>query len=39
LPDGVASDDIAAEMTKGLPKVTKKRAPKQSKPVEIGTAA
>jgi HSP20 family protein len=40
LPDGVKSEDVTAEIAKGVLKVTvKKPAPKQSKQIEIKTAA
>jgi HSP20 family protein len=40
LPDGVKPEDVAAEIAKGVLKVTvKKPAPKQSKQIEIKTAA
>jgi len=40
LPDGVKAEDISAEIAKGVLKVTvKKPAPKQSKQIEIKTAA
>lgn len=40
LPDGVKPEDINAEIAKGVLKVTvKKPAPKQSKQIEIKTAA
>jgi HSP20 family protein len=40
LPDGVKAEDITAEIAKGVLKVTvKKPAPKQSKQIEIKTAA
>lgn len=40
LPDGVKSEDVSAEIAKGVLKVTvKKPAPKQSKQIEIKTAA
>ena len=40
LPDGVKPEDISAEIAKGVLKVTvKKPAPKQSKQIEIKTAA
>lgn len=40
LPDGVAAEDVTAEIAKGVLKVTvKKPAPKQSKQIEIKTAA
>jgi HSP20 family protein len=40
LPEGVRAEDITAEIAKGVLKVTvKKPAPKQSKQIEIKTAA
>jgi len=40
LPDGVKPDDVTAEIAKGVLKVTvKKPGPKQSKQIEIKTAA
>ena len=40
LPEGVTAEDISAEIAKGVLKVTvKKPAPKQSKQIEIKTAA
>ena len=40
LPDGVTAEDVSAEIAKGVLKVTvKKPAPKQSKQIEIKTAA
>jgi HSP20 family protein len=40
LPDGVKAEDVNAEIAKGVLKVTvKKPAPKQSKQIEIKTAA
>jgi HSP20 family protein len=40
LPDGVKAEDVSAEIAKGVLKVTvKKPAPKQSKQIEIKTAA
>ncbi len=40
LPDGVKPEDVSAEIAKGVLKVTvKKPAPKQSKQIEIKTAA
>lgn len=40
LPDGVKPEDVAAEIAKGVLKVTvKKPAPRQSKQIEIKTAA
>ena len=40
LPDGVKAEDVTAEIAKGVLKVTvKKPAPKQSKQIEIKTAA
>jgi HSP20 family protein len=40
LPEGVKAEDISAEIAKGVLKVTvKKLAPKQSKQIEIKTAA
>ena len=40
LPDGVKAEDISAEIAKGVLKVSvKKTAPKQSKQIEIKTAA
>jgi len=40
LPDGVKAEDISAEIAKGVLKVTvKKPAPKQSRQIEIKTAA
>ena len=40
LPEGVKAEDISAEIAKGVLKVTvKKPAPKQSKQIEIKTAA
>lgn len=40
LPEGVKAEDISAEIAKGVLKVTVKRpAPKQSKQIEIKTAA
>lgn len=40
LPEGIKAEDISAEIAKGVLKVTvKKPAPKQSKQIEIKTAA
>jgi HSP20 family protein len=40
LPEGVKAEDVSAEIAKGVLKVTvKKPAPKQSKQIEIKTAA
>jgi len=40
LPDGVKAEDVTAEIAKGVLRVTvKKPAPKQSKQIEIKTAA
>jgi HSP20 family protein len=40
LPDGIKPEDVSAEIAKGVLKVTvKKPAPKQSKQIEIKTAA
>jgi HSP20 family protein len=40
LPQGVNAEDISAEIANGVLKVTvKKPAPKQSRPIEIKSAA
>ena len=40
LPQGVKAEDISAEIANGVLKVTvKELAPKQSRPIEIKTAA